>query len=312
MTIRNLKDLAIAKKILAAYPHRNINANTRNRYMQTGAKFFRDHVGALNTHSKKTYYLRKAALTFYAIHMLDLAIVNDDEQLFHDALVTLKKFHTEDQPGDAIAQGKRCPIQDAKRTHGKRQSLSFLPDDWMEVMLKGVSGHHRLWLLLFSVGGVRPQEIVNGITVTPHHDGVILKVLGAKSAGKYGQPVREFYVKSWFAAELSLLGPQTISAGNASTVSSYVSKRGKKLFGDHIDSASAYSYRHQFSANLKASDLSADEVSALLGHSVDDTKKHYGVRGQSRGTMKVKLLHASRPVKKVKKPRVFPLKTLTP
>lgn len=311
MAIRNQHNLEIAKRILAAYPKRKLKAETQRKYMATGRQFFHDHEAVLNTRSKRTFYLRKAALNFYAINMLDLAIKTGDEKLFDDSLATLKKFFTEDAPGDAMARGGKCPIVNPAPTRGKRKSLAFIPSDWMEIMLEGVTGQHRQWLLLLSAAGVRPQEIENGITVTPHKTGVILTIHSAKSSGSYGQPLRVFYVESVFAHELAQGGEQFISAKTANSVSSYVSKLGRKVFGDREDSVSAYSYRSQFAANLKASDLSSDDVSAILGHSVDDTKKLYGIRSQSNGAVKATLIFATREVKRAIKSTPLRMSKLT-
>jgi integrase len=303
MTIRNPNDRAIAQKILDAYPDRRLSKSTQAKYRALGKRYFLKHAAVTETSSKRTYYVRKAALTFYAVEMLRASLDTDDEKLFAQALSTLLKFHTEDVPGSAMRQGRKCPISNPQPVRGKRKSLQGLPQNWIDMMLANLSGPKRDWLLVLSAAGVRPQELANGVKVTPHKSGVIFEVLGAKTGKGYGQPVRQFYVVSKFATELAASGPQTITAISANAVSAFVSKLGRKIFKPHeaIESVSAYTFRHQFSADLKATNLLGDEISAILGHSVNDTKNHYGVRVQSRGSIKVKLLFATRPVKHVAK-----------
>ena len=82
---------------------------------------------------------------------------------------------------------------------------------------------------------------------------------------------------------------------------------GRKVFGERRSNpVSAYSFRHQFASDLKASGLDGVTVSAVLGHSVDDTKKQYGTSKQARGAQTTRLISATRTVKVLKKSGFLP------
>jgi integrase len=157
-------------------------------------------------------------------------------------------------------------------------------------------------MLLLAVAGVRPAEVAEGIEVQPIKGGVQLKIKGAKIDRGHGQPERVIAVHGALALLLAEGGGRTIDAPSANAVSIAAGRLGRKVFGErrsHL--VSAYSFRHQFASDLKASGLDGLSISAILGHSVDDTKKHYGTSKQARGAQTTRLIAATRTVKISKK-----------
>lgn len=287
----------LAKRLLAKYPIRRVSERTRSRYMQTGAHFFHNPDDVEKTTSKATFYLRKAAVTFYSIEQIKVAIDALDVQLLTTAARILARFDTPLKGEAAISAGRKCPLATTRPRCSKRRSLKGLPADWRELMLKGVTGAEREILLVLSAGGLRPEEISKGVLVTPHENGILLKVHGAKVTESSGQPLRTFFVSNQFAAELAQGGERVIKAQKANTLSQWVRRHAKKVFGTRRYPVSAYSFRHQFSADVKASGSSDSDTSALMGHCASDTKKHYGTRNQSCSNLAVRLISASREVR---------------
>jgi integrase len=168
----------------------------------------------------------------------------------------------------------------------------------------------REWILLLAVGGVRPEEIAMGVQVQPTDGGVRLTIRGAKTDRRHGQPERVVAAEGPLALLLAAGGARTISAPSANNVSVAAGRLGRKVFGVRRSNlVSAYSFRHQFASDLKASGLDGVTISAILGHSVDDTKKHYGSSKQARGLQTTRLVSSTRTVKVLKKSGFLPTRT---
>ena len=292
------KKFWLAERLLKSYPERKLSNETKARYLQTGERHFCKHQSVMDTCKKGTYYLRKAAITFYALEQLRYAIAHADEALLDAAVLTLGRFDTKLSGQPAVNAGRKCPLKNTLPRCSKRQSLRGLQANWRERLLSGVTGKAREILLVLCAGGVRPEEIASGVLVTPHENGVILEVKGAKVSQSNGQPLRIFFVSSPFAAELAIGGKRIITGPSANAISQAVGRQARKVFGRRTHNVSAYSFRHQFAADLKsASNISDDDISAIMGHSASDTKRHYGTRSQSRSNIRVRLISASREVR---------------
>jgi integrase len=277
---------------------RKVSERTRQHYQKTADLYFDRPEEALRTTSKATYYARKAALIFVAADRMLTAIKVADLLNALKSARVLRRFFTYRDGPTALAAGSVCPIS-AKAKVGKRKSLRGLPLDWREQMVAAApSTASREWMLLMAVAGVRPEEIANGIKVEPIEGGVQLTIHGAKIDRGHGQPERTIAVDGPLALLLAQGGSRTIEAPSANAVSIAAGRLGRKIFGVRRSNlVSAYSFRHQFASDLKASGLDGLSISAILGHSVDDTKKHYGTSKQARGLQTTRLVSATRAVK---------------
>ena len=288
---------------------RKVNDRTRQHYKKTADLYFDRPEEALGTVSKATYYARKAALIFVAAERMVAAIkVKDLLNALKSARV-LRRFFTYTDGPTALAAGSTCPIISKARV-GKRKSLRGLPLDWRVQMVNAASSTCREWVLLLAVAGVRPEEIAKGIKVEPIEGGVQLTIKGAKIDRGHGQPERIIAVDGSLALLLAEGGPRTTQTTSANAVSIAAGRLGRKVFGErrsHL--VSAYSFRHQFASDLKASGLDGVTVSAILGHGVDDTKNQYGSTKQARGLQTTRLISATRAVKVLKKSGFSPTRT---
>lgn len=300
-TMTDSKILEFAAAVLAATPTRQLKPTTARLYEGTGRIYYADPDGALATSSKRTYYLRKAALTYYATNALRKAVTDGDAKVAADAMKLLARFTT-----GVVRLGSRsidgeCPLAHPVRRASKRASLRGLPNDWRQQLAFAASDHGlRHAILLMAAAGVRPSEIEKGVTVTPVAGGIRVVVHGSKTDRGHGQPIRVFEVRSELAMALAREGVSDIRVARANQLSVEVGRLGRRLFGSNRhETVSAYSLRHAFASDLKASGLPGDEISAILGHSASDTKKHYGSGSQGGKPIVAKLLHATRPVKNV-------------
>lgn len=214
----------------------------------------------------------------------------------------------------AVEAEKRSAAGQKLVNHSKRVRLRGLPQDWREQMFAGLrkGSKYQDVVAVLSATGARPEEFVDGIKVTIGESETIhFEIGGAKMhGGKYGQETRSFDV-SVGRTELQYLwdrlqsnnGVLVVKAA-AGALSDKVRQLSQKVFPQLKKTVSAYVFRHQMAADLKASDLSDAEVSAVLGHGVDETKAYYGAAQSARGTSKVSNIRSSRPVRELTREKI--------
>ncbi len=305
-TMTDSKILEFAAAVLAAIPARHLKPATVHLYEGTGHLYYANAEALLATSSKRTYYLRKAAITYVATNELTRAVADGDASAAAKAMQVLARFTSGVTCHGSPINGQGCPLAKPIRRSSKRASLRNLPRDWREQLVAAASGSAlRRAILLMAATGVRPSEVEQGVTVQPVDHGVLVTVKGTKTDRQHGQPMRVFEVHSDLARALAeaLEGAITIKVEKANQLSVQVGRLGRRLFGERSrETVSAYSLRHAFASDLKAAGLPGNEISALLGHSVADTKKHYGSSSQGRMAVTAKLVHATRPVKAASQP----------
>jgi integrase len=246
-----------------------------------------------------TFYKRIAALTYYfQLKTLELAQEGSQTQgelalkelapKFTHLLAQLKALLNLQKTGLTSKRTKR---------RSKRQSLSGLPADWRTTICeRGNNGKYRLPLLLAALTGARPRELTNGVTISStcdeeYSDDLIhFKVIGAKVKKGQGQPERtiSFSVTDknpLIQLLLKTIGPEyrpemIVKIDNSTNFTVEVRRLAKKLWPNHKHSITAYCFRHQFSADIKAISDS-DQVSKGLGHISTKTSRSYGTARQS-------------------------------
>ena len=214
----------------------------------------------------------------------------------------------------AVEAEKRVNAGQKLTHHSKRVRLRGLPTDWRTQMFAGlrVGSKYQDIVAVLSATGARPAEFAKGIEVTLEAEGTIhFKIEGVKThGGKYGQAERSFSI-AVDRQELVYLrdrltennGPLVVKA-SAGALSDKVRKLSEKVFPKFKSTVSAYVFRHQVAADLKASGLLDTEVSAALGHSVDETKGYYGAAQSARSTGGIKNIRSSRPVRELTREKV--------
>ncbi len=261
------------------------------------------------TRSKRTYYRRVAATKHFLRNMVELALVQGKTAILEFAIRLHEKL---------LTHSGNCPVTDPKPRHSKRQDLRGLPEDWRESMLIALQGgKFKLPYLVSAVCGCRPEELRTGITVIVNDASLTLKVRGAKVKATQGQPVREitYSIDSSSSNLVRALhseiagkdnaheasGQITVKIENKAGFTSALRRAGRRLWPRRQSEITPYCLRHAAASDFKEG-LSADEVSAALGHSVAETKSLYGQRQMSqRGGLRPESVRAERSIKPARK-----------
>lgn len=274
------------------------------------------------------YFYRAALVHHHASHVrsilnaADLAARAKMEDKWVDQVEQLKqhiialKNYRPDPSGSHMARGLvgNWAVEAEKRqraggkidAHSKRVRLRGLPSDWRTQMFDGLgTSKYHTALAVLSVTGARPAEIALGVNVSLAADGqLVLTIQGVKThGGKYGQESRTLTVQpetkeaQFLVAQVrAASAPITVSA-KAGSLSDRIRVLSMKVFPKLAKPVSAYVFRHQLAADLKGSGMAPADVSAALGHSVDETKRFYGAAQSARGNGGVSKVQASRQVK---------------
>jgi hypothetical protein len=209
----------------------------------------------------------------------------------------------------AVEAEKRVNAGQTLTNNSKRVRLRGLPTDWRTQMFTGlrVGSKYQDVVAVLSATGARPAEFAKGIEVTLEAAGTIhFRIEGIKThGGKFGQTERSFSVTVdrqelvYLRDRLLENNGSLIVKASAGALSDKIRQISEKVFPHLKSTVSAYVFRHQVAADLKASGLLDTEVSAALGHSVDETKGYYGAAQSARSTGGIKNIRSSRPVREL-------------
>lgn len=207
----------------------------------------------------------------------------------------------------AVELEKRLAMGITVSSHSKRSRLRGLPMNWRTLMFEGIKGTSRYKdvVAVLSATGARPSEFENGITVAIESPGNLrFTVVGTKThGGKYGQAERSFAVQidrpelEYLAKRIEKQAEPLSVSAKAGALSDKIRQLSDKVFPALRSSISAYVFRHQTAADLKGSGLPDEEVSAALGHSVDETKRYYGGAQSARAPGGISGIRASQSVR---------------
>ncbi len=281
--------------------------------------------------ARSFYYYRAAWVYHYTTQIREILKAADQAQRADDpqalqesvsklpGLISESKRYRPDPDGKNLANGqigkwaveaeKRISAGHKLKHNSKRVRLRGLPNDWREKMFAGLrsGSKYKDVVAVLSATGARPAEFTQGIAVTLEAAGTLhFKIDGVKThRGKYGQAERSFSV-AVDRTELEYLrervmqnnGPLMVKA-SAGALSDKIRQLSQKVFPNLKSTVSAYVFRHQVAADLKASDLPDTEVSAALGHSVDETKGYYGTAQSARSKGGIRNIRSSRVVREL-------------
>ena len=202
----------------------------------------------------------------------------------------------------------------AKR-RSKRQSLAGLPANWrIDLCKRAVGGRYLFSLIVLALTGCRPSELVHGIDIWRGKDEVTgkllihLRIRGAKVKDSQGQPLRTISYDTNDPHPLvvvvnELLDTQSeprvfAQVRSAVNLTVEIRRLARSLWPKHKQPITAYCFRHQFAADLKAN--GDDEATSRgLGHISAETRRLYGTAGQASKGHRLRPLQVEveRPVK---------------
>jgi integrase len=252
-----------------------------------------------DTHRPATFFKRMAALKFYLlreVYLHSTQLLEAPEAELDRLTEVMSTLHRQ-LLAMAVLQRQGMTRPRSKR-NSKRQSLKGLPPDWrIQLCRRGADGKYFLALIVSSLLGVRPSELVKGIKVcVVHHEGLNRTVLrlhveGVKVKQKQGQPNRfvSYAIEDTDPLVRTLLhevnqngrNELMVAIENAGNYSKEIQRLSRNLWPKHPESITAYSFRHQWSADVKAMG-DADAASRGLGHLSAKTRRNYGTANQAK------------------------------
>lgn len=174
----------------------------------------------------------------------------------------------------------------------KRSSLNGLPSDWRVLLLTKLKSTDRLAAAVLILTGCRPAELRKGVHMRKLGEFLEFTIQGAKVSDLTGagQPERTLLINA-NAILGEVIHAQLLQKLSSEGDEMVIQDTGQnRAFEKRLSRAatragllgiSAYSLRHQFSADLKG-EVEADQVSLALGHVSRKSRKHYGHAKQRR------------------------------
>ncbi len=260
------------------------------------------------TQSPRTIHKRIAALRFACRQLVSqhLDIRSQERDIdWHKLATVLTQLHA--MLRALVTLSEQGMTQPRRKRRSKRQVLKGLLPSWREQLCaRGSRGKYADALLTSALTGARPGELVRGITTWLQLDEELgietlcFHVHGLKVKERQGQrfrfmafaaedshPLVASMVKRLNALPGKRLEVKVTSPGNFTVE---VQRLARSLWPDHGQAITATCFRHQWSADVKATG-DADAASRGLGHRSVKTRKYYGTAHQARHR------HAVRPVR---------------
>ena len=194
-----------------------------------------------------------------------------------------------------------------KKNYSKRKTIKRLPLGWRNVIFARALQKNSKYadaVATLSLTGCRPAEIEKGVVFEIYNDELKVTIFGAKThGGKFGSPIRSF-VMSEDSLAFDHIRERCINEGGSFTV---IAKA--KAIGDAVSlmakdtklaNVSAYSFRHQMSADLKAGGFDTESVAKVLGHSTDRSQTYYSAASGKGGGRNISNIEGREPVMKNK------------
>lgn len=308
--------IAQARKLHIINQRRKIGENTRLNYKKIAERLiFRDKQLPLSyAKNKSTYYVYKAAIASYVLDeisktMPTLDTIKKSNLAGWEAEVAHLKQYIEflleigiDQEKQNLNEYKNGNFCSEWTRHGKSDNhgtkkskarrLKTLPINWTQRLFEhALKSHskHTIPIAVMAISGCRPQEFSYGVELRLNADQSIhVHIKGAKThEGLYGQAFRAFDVSNE-SAELIYLREllqshvgRLIVTANPGAVCDKVSYLSRKVMPGLKEPATAYCYRHRFSASLHHAGLDSESIAKALGHCTDQSQQHYSTAYRS-------------------------------
>ncbi len=139
----------------------------------------------------------------------------------------------------------------------------------------------------------------------PEHQQITFVIISAKRRS-HAIETRQFTIQNPQSLAFRYLLSQSVLHGktltlrqvNYQAVSKEVERLGCLAFEFSKVGISPYCFRHAFSGDLHATELSREEIARCLGHKTDETQRHYSRSVKhSSGGFKITDIHSTEPVK---------------
>lgn len=253
-----------------------------------------------NTARSNTFYKRIAALRCHCLLSIGELGIALPQATSNEAAIIRLHAKTKMLLGQIQALAtlqQQGFTQPRRKRASKRQALRGLPPNWRTDLYKrGANGKYGMALLISALTGARPSELVKGIDVWKSYDETLRKdvicfdIRGAKVKTHQGQPKRlisyaidddnplvKALIQRLHEHSANNLRVEIKDSGNFTVE---VRRLARSLWPKHKQAITAYCFRHQWSADVKATG-DAEAVSKGLGHRSAKTRRHYGTANQA-------------------------------
>ena len=175
------------------------------------------------------------------------------------------------------------PNIERKENKGKRRTLRNFPDDWREMIFNASPERLKRSVAVLALTGCRPDELKKGISISVSGNVITFAICGSKTNNGHGQPERTLSI---WRDEQNAQFFDAIKPGKIQEDDGYIRvslrRISKKIWPKRKSIISAYSFRHQMSADLKKNGIDCEEIALRLGHSVTKTQSIYGHTNQGK------------------------------
>lgn len=266
-----------------------LNERTRKQYSRTNRRRLLPTGPDMAGVSRSSWYPTRAALKAGLAARFQNAMRDQDKaQKAGDFETAQRHVQTAKAALDGLeAIGKMTPPPTVKGTHSARKRLPKAKGDtWQSRVYAAATDTMRPAVAVMWATGARPAELEAGVDVERVKGGIRVRIPGVKvnDARGTGQPVRVLLIDENTPAGRALAA--ALGEDKKITVKRRASRIAKD-FSDHIRprlpasyEVSAYSFRHQASANMKTT-LDADTVAQAMGHRTTRSQQNYGTSRQA-------------------------------
>lgn len=280
---------------------RAVSASTAAEYARVYERLMREGRRAGSSENGRTRAVERSAYRYHAARRLDALLKSGD--LREAAKVWSELNAVEREAREArqayekrLEAGERPASTQQRQT--KRTSLRGLPSDWREQLVSAAQkSRYAKQLQVMALCGCRPAELARGVIVTRSQNGdLVLRIEGAKVSARTGGG------QSW--REVTIDADHPLAAGlddgryavpTAKAIEEAVSHFAKRLWPGKKSAISAYSLRHAFASDVKASEVEIEAQAQALGHASTATMQRYGTAsGRGKGGLTVKRVSAEK------------------
>jgi len=259
---------------------------------------------------KSSFYKMYAAYRWRALNRLNellilqntMQAVGDRSKNWLDCVAELEGAMADLQGIDAVSHEDCLALSGGKvvRSESKKEVLRRLKPGWCEAFLalSEQSKTYRSPALLMCLCGFRPEELsadrrlgrglMPGIEARLTDEHVVVKIPGAKVRKTAGQPERAFALRrdalpKWFIEELTAAGGSKIYTEKPANIARHFTRVSAQLYPrKHLQKPrdiliSPYVFRHFLVTNLRDAGWETEEIAVVLGESVGETVRHYGL-----------------------------------
>lgn len=219
---------------------------------------------------------RAAARRCLAALIMAAYFENDQVKIAEHYELVLKIKAIADQNEQEYLEGRWDGKKQFRNT--KKAGIQKLPDNWKEQICESMHKHRYInEVRILACIGCRPAEIEKGVRVHRKSDGIYFEVNGAKVDAVRGQIWRQIVLP--LNHKIGTMIEDGLYSVNKKSISEIITRKAKKLGFINV---SAYSFRHQFSSDLKASGESKKNIAMALGHQSEATQESYGNTGKGK------------------------------